>query len=82
MIVVDPVGQEMAKHLNLNSYVLEEQRKAAFDTVLELEFEDEDLLMDRDYIETVIEEYDSMQEGKYAEFCSMIIYCLREYYLP
>lgn len=55
---------------------------AALDTVLEFEFQDEDLLTDREYVEMVIEEYNSMQEGKYAEFCSMITYCLHEYYLP
>lgn len=82
IFVIDPIGQEMARHLNLNSYVLEEQRKAALDTVLEFEFQDEDLLTDREYVEMLIEEYNSMQEGKYAEFCSMITYCLHEYYLP
>ena len=69
-------GQEIIKHLNLNSYVLEEQRKAAFDMVLELEFEDEDLLGDRDYVAAVIGDYESMADGEYAEFCSMIVYCL------
>jgi len=49
MFAVDPIGQKMASHLNLNSYVLQEQRKAAFDMVLDV------------------------------EFCSMIVYCLREY---
>lgn len=78
--VVNPIVQEMEKHLNLNSYVLEEQRKVAFETVMETEFEDEDLLEDKDYVETIIEDYDNMQGGKYAEFCSMITYCLRKYY--
>lgn len=72
-------GREMAKHLNLNSYVLQEQRKAAFLAVMEVEFEDEDLLGNGDYIEALIGDYDSMQNGEYAEFCSMIVYCLREY---
>jgi len=80
MYAVNPIVQEMEKHLNLNSYVLEEQRKAAFEAVMETEFEDEDLLEDGDYVETVIEDYDSMQDGKYAEFCSMITYCLKKFY--
>jgi len=80
MFVIDPIGQEMAKHLHLNSYVLMEQRKAAFDMALETEFEDEDLLADRDYVEAVLGDYEHMQDGMYAEFCSMITYCLRNYY--
>ena len=71
----------MARHLNLSSYVLEEQREAAFDLVLETEFEDEDLLADRDYVEAVVGDYECMADGEYAEFCSMITYCLREYYM-
>lgn len=82
IFVADPGAREMINHLNLSSYVLEEQRKAALDTVLEVEFEDEDLLNDREYVEALIEDYDNMQDGKYAEFCSMITYCLRKYYLP
>ena len=81
MFAKDPIGQEMARHINLNSYVLEEQRKAALDTVLDIEFENEDLLNDRDYMEAVVGDYESMQDGKFAEFCSMITYCLREYYI-
>lgn len=80
IFIINSIGQKMASHLNLSSYVLESQRKAAFDTVLDIEFEDEDLLFDKDYVEAVIEDYDNMQEGKYAEFCSMITYCLRKYY--
>lgn len=75
-------GREMEKHLNLGSYVLDEQRKAAFDTMLETDFEDEDLMNDRDYVEAVIGDYDNMQDGKFAQFCSMITYCLREYFMP
>ena len=76
------LGKEMEEHLNLTSYILEEQRKAAFDKVLDIEFEDEDLFGDKEYVEAVAEEYDNMQDGEYAEFCSMITYCLREYYMP
>ena len=65
----------------MDSYVLKEQRKAALDTVLNIEFENEDLLNDRDYMEAVVGDYDSMQDGKFAEFCSMITYCLREYFI-
>lgn len=82
IFVRDPAGQEMARHLNLNSYVLKEQRKAAFDAVLDLEFEDEDLLGEGDYVAAVIEDYGTMANGEYAEFCSMITYCLGEYYMP
>ena len=78
LFVKDPAGQEMARHLNLNSYVLQEQRKAAFDAMMEVEFEDEDLLGDREYVEAVIGDYESMEGGEYTEFCSMIVYCLRE----
>ena len=78
----NPLGSEMEKHLNLSSYILEEQRKAALDTVLDLEFVDEDLFADKDYVETVAEDYDNMKNGEYTEFCSMITYCLREYYMP
>lgn len=75
-------GIEMIKHLNLNSYILEQQRKNAFFTMLETEFEDEDLLEDREYIEAVIGDYDSVQDGQYMEFCSMITYCLKNHYMP
>ena len=77
----NPLGIEMEKHLNLNSYILEEQRKAALDTVLDTEFLDEDLFADKEYVEAVAEEYDNIQNGEYAEFCSMITYCLKEYYM-
>ena len=53
----------MEKHLNLSSYILEEQRKAALDTVLDLEFVDEDLFADKDYVETVAEDYDFLISG-------------------
>lgn len=75
-------GAEMVKHLNLNSYVLVQQRRTAFYSMLESEFEDEDLLENREYVETVAEDYDNMQDGKYKEFCSMITYCLRRHYMP
>lgn len=42
----------------------------------------DDLFADKDYVEAVVEDYDNMQDGEYAEFCSMITYCLREYYMP
>lgn len=81
MIVINPIAQEMDKHINLNSYVLKEQRKISFETVLEEEFEDEDLLEDMEYVEAVAEDYNNLQDGKYAEFCSMIKYCLERYLL-
>ena len=65
----------------MNSYVLQEQRKAAFDAMMEVEFEDEDLLGDREYVEAVIGEYESMEGGEDTEVCSMIVYCLRENWL-
>ena len=80
MFAVKASVQEMEKHLNLNSYIVTEQRKSALEAVLEVEFEDEVLLCDEEYMEAVIEDYDSLQGGSYAEFCSMITYCLREYY--
>ncbi|MEE1258482.1 MAG: retron system putative HNH endonuclease [Lachnospiraceae bacterium] len=72
-------GREMLKHLNLNSYVLQEQRKEAYYAVLELEFEDEDLLDDEEYVEATIAHYDNMNDGKYEQFCSMITYCMKNY---
>lgn len=79
--LLDSRGAEMVKHLNLNSYVLVQQRKEAFFTMLETEFEDEDLLMDKEYMEAVIGDYENMQDGRFQEFCSMITYCLRRHYL-
>ena len=72
-------GREMLKHLNLNSYVLQEQRKEAYYAVLELDFEDEDLLDDEEYVEATIAHYDNMNDGKYEQFCSMITYCMKNY---
>ena len=72
-------GREMLKHLNLNSYVLQEQRKEAYYAVLELEFEDEDLLDAEEYVEATIAHYDNMNDGKYEQFCSMITYCMKNY---
>ena len=74
----DVRAEAMKTHLNLDSYVLNEQRKAAYDQMMELEFEDEELLADQEYIMETIAFYDQMDhEGRYTPFCSMIIYCLR-----
>ncbi|MCI7789376.1 MAG: TIGR02646 family protein [Lachnospiraceae bacterium] len=72
-------GSEMLNHLNLNSYTLQEQRKEAYFSALEQEFEDEDLLNDEEYIEATMELYDNMNMGKYEQFCSMITYCFKHY---
>ena len=74
-------GSEMLKHLNLNSYVLQEQRKEAYYAALESEFEDEDLLENEEYVDATIAHYDNMNEGKYEQFCSMITYCFKNYLL-
>ena len=67
----------MKTHLNLGSYVLDEQRKAAYDTMMDIEFENEELLGDTQYIMDTIEAYGQMDgEGRYAPFCSMLTYCL------
>ena len=79
--VINPNVREMAKHLNLTSYILEEQRKAALDAVLEIDFDDEDLFENKEYVKTVIEDYDNMQDGRFTAFCSMITFCLQKYYL-
>lgn len=71
-------AEAMKNHLNLNSYTLIEQRKRAYDMMMELEFEDEALLSDDLYIIDTIAVYEQMDtEKKYAPFCSMITYCLR-----
>jgi uncharacterized protein (TIGR02646 family) len=77
----DQRAEEMKRHLNLDTYVLQEQRKAAFDTVLEQEFGDNDeLWMDDQYIADTISFYNEMDDkGRYAPFCSMITYCLEHY---
>ncbi len=64
----NPLGSEMEKYLNLNSYILEEQRKAVLDTVLDIEFADEDLFADKDYVEAVAGDYEDMQNGEYVEY--------------
>lgn len=79
IFALDNRGSEMLKHLNLNSFVLQEQRKEAYFSALEQEFEDEDLYTDEEYIESTIEYYDNMNDGKYEQFCSMITYCFEHY---
>ncbi len=73
----DVRAEAMKTHLNLGSYVLDEQRKAAYDTMMDIEFENEELLGDTQYIMDTIEAYGQMDgEGRYAPFCSMLTYCL------
>lgn len=75
-------AEVMLEHLNLDTYVLREQRKNAYDFVLEWEMEEEELLGDEAYIANTIAYYKGMDEkGEYAPFCSMITYCLENYLL-
>ena len=67
--------------MNFNSEVLIRQRREAYVTVLEQEFDDEDLLDDIDYINATIKEYEEMHDGKYCEFNSMITYCLKNFFI-
>ncbi len=70
-------GEALRIHLNLDSYVLREQRKAAYDAVMEEEFESEELLDDMEYITDTINFYKNKDtNGYYTPFCSMITYCL------
>lgn len=73
-------GREMQEHMNLNSDILKRQRREAYITVLELEFDDEELLDDIVYINETIQEYRGMHQGKYYPFCSMITYCLEHFF--
>lgn len=73
-------GRDMQEHLNLNSDILKQQRRAAYITVLEQEFDEEELLQDEDYINDTIREYREMREGKFYEFGSMIVYCLENFF--
>lgn len=66
--------------MNLNSDILKQQRRAAYITVLEQEFDEEELLQDEDYINDTIREYREMREGKFYEFGSMIVYCLENFF--
>lgn len=70
----------MIRQLNLNSYILTAQRKAAYEAVLNQEFNDE-LIADDEYIRETIAYYEIGHEGRYEEFCSMISFCLKEYIL-
>ncbi|MBS5117600.1 MAG: hypothetical protein KHZ10_06905 [Clostridium sp.] len=74
-------AEEMKKRLNLDTYVLQEQRKAAYDQVVALEFgENEELWNDQNYVAETIEEYRRRNIwGRYYPFCSMITYCLKNY---
>lgn len=73
-------GSDMQKHMNLNSEILKRQRRDAYVTVLEQEFDDEELLGDMEYINSTIQEYGQMHDGKYYEFNSMITYCLKKFF--
>lgn len=76
----NPYGEAMRYHLNLDTYVLQEQRKKALDTVLELEFDDIELFTDLSYIADTVDFYKKVDEGgRYTPFCSMITYCIKEY---
>lgn len=77
----NPSAEEMIKHLNLNTYILQEQRKNAYDAVLEAEFDDDELIGDDIYLLETIAEYKEKDEnGRHVPFCSMITYCLTNYY--
>lgn len=74
-------GSDMQKHLNLNSEILKRQRREAYLTVIEQEFDDDELLTDMEYISATIQEYNEMHDGKYHEFSSMITYCLENFFI-
>lgn len=78
-------GEELKVHLNLDSYVLREQRKAAYDEVMRMEFEDgelSELWNDDTYIAALIDYYREKDEkGCFTPFCSMITYCLEQEFL-
>lgn len=74
-------GTEMIKHLNLDTYVLREQRKNAFEAMMEVEFDEEELIDDVGYVSDVLKYYGEKHDGKYQEFRSMITYCLEHYYI-
>ncbi len=77
----DRGAEEMKNQLNLDTYVLREQRKKAYDAVLEAEFDEEELLEDEAYVQDTIAEYREKDEnGRYVPFCSMITYCLANYF--
>lgn len=70
-------AEAMRSHLNLNSHILLEQRKEAYDAVMEAEFENVELLNDEEYIHDTIDFYCQKDEnGYYSQFCSMITYCM------
>ena len=73
-------GRDMQEHINLNSDILKKQRRDAYITVLEQEFDEDELLDDRTYISDTIQEYREMRDGKYSEFSSMIVYCLENFF--
>lgn len=73
-------ADEMIKQLNLNAFILCEQRKAAYDVVLEMDFDEPELQNDDTYLADTIAYYREIDEnGRYTPFCSMITYCLRSY---
>lgn len=75
-------GEAMKNHLNLDSYILNEQRKATYDAVMDVEFGYDELFTDKQYIMDTIAFYEQMDdEGRYAPFCSMIVYCLKHEFL-
>lgn len=75
-------GEALRKHLNLDSYVLREQRKATYDAVIDLEFDNDELFDDIQYIADTIDYYKQKDEmGYYTPFCSMITYCLEHEFL-
>ena len=78
----DERAVEMIRRLNLNSYILQEQRKVQYDMIVDCEFEDENLWNDQDYIKATMDfYYDLGEDGKYTPFCSMIRDCLKKYLL-
>lgn len=76
----NPCAEEMKKHLNLNTHILCEQRKEAYRTVVEIEFEEDELLEDDSYLSDTIAYYGKKDErGRYTPFFSMITYCMQNY---
>lgn len=77
----DERAEEMKKRLNLDTYVLQNKRKAAYDAVIDMEFGDSDeLWVDREYVAETIASYGERDSsGRYVQFCSMITYCLEHY---
>ncbi len=74
-------AEKMKQHLNLDTYVLQEQRKTAYSTICEVEFDDVNIL-DDEYVYSVLDFYSEKDtDGKHEPFISMITYCIQNYIL-